>query len=41
MHIHLMHFETFLEGWMAHFDKMAEEDRVLLLLRPVFFLAPN
>jgi restriction system protein len=41
VHIQLMDLDTFLESWMAYYDKLAEEDRALLRLRPVFFLAPN
>jgi restriction system protein len=41
VHIQLMDLDTFLESWMACYDKLAEEDRALLRLRPVYFLAPN
>jgi restriction system protein len=41
VHIQLMDLDTFLESWMAYYDKLAEEDRALLRLRPVYFLAPN
>ena len=41
VHIQLMDLDTFLESWMAYYAKLAEEDRALLRLRPVFFLAPN
>ena len=41
VHIQLMDLDSFLENWMAYYDKLAEEDRALLRLRPVFFLAPN
>ena len=41
VHIQLMDLDSFLENWMDYYDKMAEEDRALLRLRPVFFLSPN
>lgn len=41
VHIQLMDLDGFLENWMTYYDKLAEEDRALLRLRPVFFLAPN
>lgn len=41
VHIQLMDLDSFLENWMAYYDKLAEEDRALLRLRPVFFLSPN
>lgn len=34
-----MDIESFLESGMAHYDKLAEQDRALLRLRPVFFLS--
>lgn len=41
VHIQLMDLDMFLESWMSHYDKLAEEDRARLRLRPVYFLAPN
>ncbi|WP_439525199.1 TaqI-like C-terminal specificity domain-containing protein [Marivita sp.] len=41
VHIQLMDLDSFLENWMAYYDKLAEEDRALLRLRPVYFLSPN
>lgn len=41
VHIQLMDLVSFVENWMTYYDKLAEEDRALLRLRPVFFLAPN
>lgn len=41
VHIQLMDLDAFLESWMAHYDRLAEEDRALLRLRPVYFLAPK
>jgi restriction system protein len=41
VHIQLMDLDTLLENWMAYYDKLTEEDRALLRLRPVFFLSPN
>ena len=41
VHIQVMDLDAFLENWMAHYDKLSEEDRALLRLRPVYFLAPN
>lgn len=41
VHIQLMDLDSFLESWMAYYGKLAEEDRALLRLRPVYFLAPN
>jgi hypothetical protein len=31
---------TFLESWILHYDNLIEADRLLLRLRPVFFLVP-
>ena len=41
VHIQLMDLDTFLESWMAFYDKLTEEDRARLRLRPVYFLAPS
>lgn len=41
VHIQLMDLDMFLESWMSYYDKLAEEDRARLRLRPVYFLAPN
>jgi restriction system protein len=41
VHIQLMDLDTFLESWMSFYDKLVEEDRARLRLRPVYFLAPN
>jgi hypothetical protein len=36
-----MDLDGFLEGWMNDYDRLSEEDRSLLRLRPVYFLAPS
>ena len=41
VHIELMDLNGFLEGWMNDYDRLSEEDRSLLRLRPVYFLAPS
>lgn len=41
VHIQLIDLDTFLESWMTYYGKLVEEDRALLRLRPVFFLAPS
>jgi restriction system protein len=41
VHIQLMDLDMLLENWMAHYTTLAEEDRALLRLRPVFFLSPS
>jgi restriction system protein len=40
VHIQLMDLEGFLDGWMAVYQSLDEEDRALLRLRPVYFLSP-
>lgn len=41
VHIELMNLDRFLEQWMRFYDRMPEDDKVLLRLRRVFFLAPE
>ncbi len=41
VHIQLMDLEGFLDGWMNVYERLNEEDRALLRLRPVYFLAPS
>lgn len=41
VHIQLMDLEGFLDGWLAIYEKLDEEDRALLRLRRVYFLAPS
>jgi len=40
VHIQLMDLESFLDSWLATYEKLDEEDRALLRLRQVHFLAP-
>lgn len=40
-HIELMDLDRFLDQWIAHYEKMAEEDKAKLRLRRVYFLAPE
>jgi class 3 adenylate cyclase len=37
----LMDLNRFLDQWMAHYEKMTEEDKAKLRLRRVYFLAPD
>jgi restriction system protein len=41
IHIELMDLGRFLNQWMAHFERMTEEDKAKLRLRRVYFLAPE
>lgn len=41
VHIELMDLNSFLEQWMNFYDKLSEEDKGLLRLRRVYFLAPE
>jgi restriction system protein len=41
LHIELMDLGRFLNQWMAHFERMTEEDKAKLRLRRVYFLAPE
>lgn len=41
VHIKLMDPDDVLKSWIAHYDRLTEEDRGLLRLRPVYFLAAN
>ena len=41
VHIELMVLDELLDSWVAHYDRLSEEDRGLLRLRPVYFLAPS
>jgi hypothetical protein len=40
-HIELIDLERFLDQWMAHYERMTEEDKAKLRLRRVYFLAPE
>jgi restriction system protein len=41
VHIQLMDLDGILDQWMAHYDRLSEEDKGHLRLRPVFFLSPD
>ena len=41
VHIELIDLERFLELWIAHYDRLSEEDKGRLRLRKVHFLAPE
>ena len=41
IHIELMDLDGFLKQWLAYYDRVSEEDKALLRLRRVFFLAPE
>lgn len=41
VHIELLDLDQFLDLWMAHYDKLSEEDKTHLRLRTVYFLAPD
>lgn len=41
VHIELMDLERVLDQWITHYDRMNEEDKSLLRLRPIYFLAPE
>ena len=41
VHIQLLDLDGFLDLWIEHYNKMDEEERSLMRLRPVFFLAPD
>lgn len=41
VHIQVMDLEGFLDGWLAVYQRLDEEDRSLLRLRPVYFLSPS
>jgi restriction system protein len=41
VHIELINLDRFLEQWITFYDRMSEEDKGLLRLRRVFFLAPE
>jgi len=36
----LLGLEQLFDLWVQHYDKIAEEDKKLLPLRPVYYLAP-
>ena len=40
-HIEIMDMKRFIELWKAHYSEMSEEDKSLLPLREIMFLAPN
>jgi restriction system protein len=37
----LVDLEKLVELWVQHYDKVAESDRLLLPLKPVYYLAPS
>ena len=39
VHVELIDLTRFIELWQEHFDKLSDEDRVLMPLVPVYFLA--
>lgn len=41
IHIELMDLDGFLKQWLAYYDRVPEEDKALLRLRRVYFLAPE
>lgn len=41
IHIELMDLDAFLKQWLAYYDQVSEEDKALLRLRRVYFLAPE
>jgi len=41
VHIELMDLDGFLAQWLAYYDRVPEEDKGLLRLRRVYFLAPE
>ena len=41
VHIELMDLDRFLKHWLSFYDQLPEEDRSLLRLRRVYFLAPS
>ncbi len=40
VHIELMDLDKFLKQWLTFYERLPEEDKVLLRLRKVYFLAP-
>lgn len=40
-HIELVDLDRFLELWRSHYESLSEEDKALLRLRRVYFLAPE
>ena len=40
-HIELIDYERFVELWVNHYDKLSEEDKLLLPLHPIYFLSQN
>jgi len=41
VHMELVDFQRFISLWQDFYDKMSDEDKNLLPLRPVYFLAPQ
>ena len=41
IHIELMDLDGFLKQWLVYYDRVSEEDKALLRLRRVYFLAPE
>ncbi|MGZ9034078.1 MAG: hypothetical protein ACXW25_06660 [Rhodospirillales bacterium] len=41
VHIQLINLDQFLDLWMAHYEKLAEEDKSQVRLTTAYFLAPD
>ena len=41
VHIELIDLERFLDLWLAHYERLSEEDKGLLRLRSVYLLSPE
>lgn len=41
VHVELIDLDRFLDLWLAHYDRLSEDDTGLLRLRKVYFLAPD
>ena len=41
VHIELMDLDGFLKQWLTYYERVSEEDKGLLRLRCVYFLAPE
>lgn len=41
VHVELIDRNRFIDLWVEHFDKMSDEDKALLRLVPVYFVAPT
>lgn len=40
-HIELMDLEKFLDSWLNYYERLSEDDKSHLRLRPIYFLAPH